>query len=49
MFSFPLALFFGSLGLRYDQRRGLAVVCTLIAGGFIIFYLWMIGLSLFCR
>jgi hypothetical protein len=42
-------MYFGSLGLRYDQRRGLAAICTLIAGGFVIFYLFTIGLNLFCR
>jgi hypothetical protein len=49
VFSFPAALFFGALGIRYDQGRILALICTLIAGGLIIFYLWMIGFSIFCR
>jgi hypothetical protein len=49
MFSFPVALFFGAIGITHDERRGLAAICTLVAGGFIIFYLWMIGLNIFCR
>lgn len=49
IFSFPLALLFGSLGLRYDRPKTLALICTLIAAGGICLYLGLIGMQLFCR
>lgn len=49
MLCFPLALFFGSLGIRYDQRKATAVICTLIAGGLIAFYFAKVGAVMLCR
>lgn len=49
MLGFPLALLFGVIGLRYDRRKVLALICTLVASGFLAFYLWVVGVSLFCR
>ena len=49
MFSFPLALLFGSLGLRYDRPKTLALICTLIAGGCICLYVGLIGIAIICR
>lgn len=49
MLCFPLALFFGTLGIRYDQRKILAVICTLIAGGLVAFYLARVGAIMLCR
>ncbi len=48
MLCFPLAFFFGTLGLRYDQRRILALICTLIAGGLICLWLALMGLRVLC-
>jgi len=47
--SFPLALILGIVGIVADQRKVLAVVCTLVAGGLVSFYLYMVGLQMFCR
>jgi len=49
MVSFPLALIFGIVGIVADRQKLLAVVCTLVAGGFVLFYLYMVGLQMFCR
>jgi hypothetical protein len=42
-------MFFGAIGIRYDQPRTLAVICTLIAGGLIAFYLATVGAAILCR
>jgi len=49
MVSFPLALAFGIAGIARDQQKLLAVVCTLVAGGFVLFYLYVVGFEMFCR
>jgi len=42
MCSFPAALVLGILGIVFDRRKVLAIIATVIAGGFILFYLSMI-------
>jgi len=49
LLSFPLALIFGIVGIVVDLQKLLAVICTLIAGAFVLFYLYVVGLHTFCR
>ena len=49
MVSFPLALILGIVGIIADRQKLLAVICTLVAGGFVLFYFYMVGLQTFCR
>lgn len=47
MCSFPAALVLGIVGIVYDRRKTLAIIMTTIAAGFILFYLFMIIVSIF--
>jgi len=49
MFSFPTALIFGIVGIIFDRRKLLAIIATIIAGGFVLFYFCMIGINIMCR
>jgi uncharacterized membrane protein YedE/YeeE len=42
MCSFPAALVLGILGIVYDRRKVLAIIATIIATGFVLFYLSII-------
>lgn len=42
MCSFPAALVLGILGIVLDKRKVLAIIVTIIAAGFVLFYLSMI-------
>jgi len=42
MLSIPTALIFGIVGIIYDSRKVLAIITTIIASGFVLFYLWRI-------
>jgi hypothetical protein len=44
MFSFPAALVFGIIGIIYDNKKMLASISTLIAGGLILFWIYKIGM-----
>ena len=44
MFSFPAALIFGIVGIIYDSHKLLAIAVTLIAGGLMILWSYMIGM-----
>jgi hypothetical protein len=46
MFSFPAALVLGILGIIFDRPRILAIIATIIAGGFVLFYLSMIIIAM---
>ncbi len=46
MLSFPLALVFGIVGIVFDSRKSLAIITTLVAGAFVLFYLCAIGISI---
>ena len=46
MFSFPAALIFGIVGVICDRRKLLAIITTTIAGGFVLFYMCMIAISI---
>ena len=48
VFSFPAALVFGILGIVFDSRKVLAIITTVIAAGFVLFYLFAIGIRLIC-
>ncbi len=39
----------GIIGIILDRPRTLAIVVTVIASLFILFYIFMIGLIMFCR
>jgi hypothetical protein len=45
MFSFPLALVFGIVGIVRDEQKLLSIITTILAGSFVLFYLYMV----FCR
>ena len=47
MCSFPVALVLGILGIVFDRRKVLAIITTIIAAGFVLFYLFMIVASVF--
>ena len=49
MCSFPAALVFGILGIVLDRRKVLGIITTVIAAGFVLFYLCAIGISIVCR
>ena len=52
MLSFPAALIFGIVGIIFDHRKVLAIITTVIAGVFVLYYLCMIGInmiSIMCR
>jgi hypothetical protein len=44
MFSFPAALIFGIVGIIHDRHKLLAITVTLIAGGLMILWSYMIGM-----
>jgi len=46
MCSFPTALVLGILGIVFDRRKVLAIIVTIIAAGFILFYLLMIIIAM---
>ena len=48
MVSFPASLILGIMGIVYDERKGLAIVCTVIAGALVLLYFGMIGVNIFC-
>jgi len=39
----------GIAGIVADRQKLLAVICTLVAGRFVLFYLYMVGLHTLCR
>ncbi|MHC4426816.1 MAG: hypothetical protein ACYSYV_12075 [Planctomycetota bacterium] len=45
MLSFPVALAFGIVGIICDKHKLLAIITTIIAGGLILFYMCMIGIT----
>jgi len=45
MFTFPTALAFGIVGIISDRRKLLAIITTIIAAGFVLFYLCMMSIS----
>jgi hypothetical protein len=49
MFSFPVSLIFGIVGIVCDRRKLLAIIATIIAGGFALFYFCIIGINIICR
>ena len=49
MACFPLALGFGIAGIAADRRKLLAIVVTILVGGFVLFYFCMIGITIVCR
>jgi hypothetical protein len=44
MFSFPSALVFGIIGIIFDSNKRLAIISTLLAGGIILLFMYMIGM-----
>ena len=44
MFSFPAALIFGIVGIIHDRQKLLAIAVTLIAGGLMLLWAYMIGM-----
>lgn len=48
MLSFPLALAFGIAGIACDRSKLLAIITTIVAGAFVLFYLCAIGISIIC-
>ena len=46
MFSFLAALIVGIVGIICDKRKILAIITTTIAGGFVLFYLCMMAISM---
>ncbi|MCX5637511.1 MAG: hypothetical protein NTX52_07445 [Planctomycetota bacterium] len=42
MCSFPVALVLGILGIVFDRRKILAIIATIIAAAFVLFYLSVI-------
>ncbi|MFH1883703.1 MAG: hypothetical protein ABIL62_13470 [Planctomycetota bacterium] len=46
MFSFLAALIVGIVGIICDKRKILAIIITIIAGGFVLFYLCMMAISM---
>jgi hypothetical protein len=46
MACFPLALAFGIAGIVCDRRRLLAVIMTVVTGGFVLYYFCMIAISM---
>ena len=44
MFSFPAALIFGIVGIISDRHKLLAFTVTLIAGGLMLLWAYMIGM-----
>jgi len=46
MCSFPAALVLGILGIVFDHRKVLAIIATIIAAGFVLFYLLMIIIAM---
>jgi len=49
MLSFPATLLFGIIGIVNDRPRTLAIITTAIAGGLVLFYLFMMGVFTLCR
>jgi len=49
MLSFPTALIFGIVGIICDHRKLLAIITTIIAGGFLLYYLLAAGIITMCR
>ena len=39
MYSSPVALLFGVLGIIFDRHRLLPIIVTLVAGGFVLLFL----------
>jgi uncharacterized membrane protein YedE/YeeE len=46
MCSFPAALVLGIVGIVYDRRKVLAIIATIIAAGFVLFYLSIIVIGI---
>lgn len=46
MCSFPAALVLGILGIIFDRPKVLAIIATIIAAAFILFYLSMIIIAM---
>ena len=42
MFSFPAALVFGIIGIIFDSSKQLAIISTLLAGGIMLLFVYMI-------
>ena len=40
MFSFPVSLMFGVIGIIFDRHKWLAIITTIIAGGMVFVYLY---------
>lgn len=49
MGAFPIALVLGILGIVSDRRKGPAIISAVIAGAFVLLYLYTVGVGLFCR
>jgi hypothetical protein len=49
LFSFPLALIFGIVGIVCDERKLLAVIATLVAAALVLFYFCVLGIAVLCR
>jgi len=52
VFSFLSALIVGIVGITCDRRKLLSIITTIIAGGFVLFYLGMMAIgiiSMMCR
>jgi hypothetical protein len=45
----PLALAFGITGIVCDRRKLLAIIMTIIVGGFVLYYFCMIAISIIGR
>ena len=46
MFSIPAALIVGIVGIIRDKRKILAIITTIITGGFVLFYLCMMAINM---
>ena len=46
MACFPLALAFGIAGIVCDRRKLLAIIVTVVTGGFVLYYFWMIAIAI---
>jgi len=47
--SFPATLVFGIVGIIWDRRKLLAIITTIIAGGYLLFHLLVAGIIMMCR
>ncbi|MEA3226755.1 MAG: hypothetical protein U9Q07_12465 [Planctomycetota bacterium] len=43
MFSFPATLIFGIVGIIHDRQKLLAIVTTLVSGGLMLSWAYMVG------